>query len=346
MRSRGAWLWTVLACTSIACAFDSAGGSGGGGTSGTDDGDDDGDDDTASVADDDDDGPKTSTETDASATDDGDGTTTTPGESTGSDTDVPQGFGCPSPLPSEWIFCSDFDGGSPEGAFSEWQPDPTRMGVVEDEGLDGSSALEISHDPANVWSGRAVVYFGDSPREATMVYADDASLPEVWVRIFLRTEANWPSNGPGDLLSIDLETVDGDDIVAVARTPIYTPTLQQVLSVHAQRCFTGMDPGCGAPMSLGALPGATSVYDVSRSDTWQCIELHVGVDQGEADGIVELLVDDAQDALRDDYAFLQGFQDNGWNALQITGSWDGGPPQPLRRWIDDVVISRAPIGCG
>jgi hypothetical protein len=347
MRSRGAWLWMSLACTSLGCAFDSGGGTGGGDTRGTDDDESAGELDTASADDptvDDDDGQPTSSPTETSATDDGDGTTTMPDGTTGSDTDEPPVVGCPSPLPPEWIFCSDFDGEAPESAFSEWDPDPDRMGIVAAEGRDGSSALEIDHEPANVWSGRAGVYFGDAPHDG-IVYADDEPQQEVWVRIFLRTEADWPNVGPGDLFSVDVETDDGD-IVSVARAPIYTPTGQQVLGVHAQRCFTGPDPGCGSTMSLGSIAGATTVYDATRSDAWQCIELHVGLDRGGPNGIVELLVDDAQDAVRDDYAFLQGFDANTWNALWITGSWDGGPPQALRRWIDDVVISRAPIGCG
>lgn len=350
MRGRGAWLWMALACTSLACAFDSGGGSGGADTGDDDDDESDAGPDGA-TADDasespDDDGPATSSATDASATDGDDGSTTTPDDTTGDDTDGPPIVGCPSPLPPEWIFCNDFDGDSPEGAFSEWQPDPARMSIVPDEGLDGSRALEIDHEPGNVWSGRAGVYFGDSPRNVDTIYAEGEPMPEVWVRIFLRTEASWPSEGPGDLFSIDIEAQEEGEPVAVARTPIYTPTMQQVLSVHAQRCFTESEPGCGMPMSLGALAGSTNVYDASRADTWQCIELHVGVDDGGANGIVELLVDDAQDAMRDDYGFLQGFQENTWNAVLITGSWDGGPAVPLRRWIDDVVISRAPIGCG
>ena len=45
--------------------------------------------------------------------------------------------------------------------------------------------------------------------------------------------------------------------------------------------------------------------------------------------------------------FVEDWSDYGLNHVRHTGSWDGnGPANELRRWVDDVVISREPIGCG
>jgi len=333
----------------MACAFDSGGGDGSGDTRGTSsDADDDGETDAGSV---DDatvtataEGTETTSATDPSDTTSDDASSATTGSE--SDTDTPPEYGCPDQLPQDWIFCSDFDGDAPEAAFSAWEPGDDRMAIAAGEGLVRSSALEFRHEPGIVWSGRAAVHFGDTPRDGDTQYADEETLDEVWVRVFLRTEMGWPALGPGDLLSVDIEADDGEGTVAAVRASIYSPMIDEVLGVHPQRCFTGTDPGCGGGMSLGALEGATAVYGEPRAGEWQCIEMHVRVDDGGSNGQIELFVDEQLDAMRDDYAFVQGWSGNRWNSLQITGSWDGGPPQPLRRWIDDVVISRAPIGCG
>ena len=133
---------------------------------------------------------------------------------------------------------------------------------------------------------------------------------------------------------------------SAVRASIYSQMSDEVLIVHPERCFMGAEVGCDDnSQSLGSIDGTAPVYAGSRAGEWQCIEMHVRVDESN-DGVIELLVDGSLDAMRDDLGFVQGWDDNRWNSLQITGSWDGGPPESLRRWIDDVVISRAPIGCG
>jgi hypothetical protein len=349
MRRWGAWLRIALSCTPIACSFDSGGGDGTGDSKGSsEDAGDDGESDAASA----DDaagtmttvGTDTSSATDPSDTSDDGASTTDDG---GSDTDTPAVVGCPDPMPEDWIFCNAFDGQDASESFSEWDPNMERMAIVDADGRDGSGALQFTHEPGpSGWAGRAAVRFGDSLARGTL-YADDESFDEIWVRVFVRTESAWPDAGPGDLFGVAIETFEPPAVDAVDIS-LYTATGQQVIGVHPETCFTEDDPGCsGSPDSLGAIFGTTPVWGTTRADDWQCIELHVRLDEREADGLIELSVDGAGEAMRSDYTFVEDWSDHGWNQFRLTGSWDGnGPERPLHRWIDDVVISRAPIGCG
>lgn len=348
MRGVGEWLRNALLCVPIACAFDSGGGDGSGEPqTGSDDTDDDGESDAASA----DDatvsvtgGTDTTSATDPTATTDGDSTTTDASES---DTDTPALVGCPDELPEAWIFCNDFDAAAASDAFSEWSSTMERMSLAASEGREGSGALQFLHVPeVNAYVGHAIVRFGDTPTDGT-VYATDESFDEVYVRVFVRTESAWPDVGPGDLLGVAVEAA-GDPLEEAAEVSLYSQTIEQVIGVHPLNCFTEGEPGCdGSADTLGGFYGSTPVWGMGRADAWQCIELHVQLDDRRRGGIVELRIDDVDEAMGTDFPFVDDWSDHGWNQFRLSGSWDGNGPQPeLRRWIDDVVISREPIGCG
>ncbi|HET6581920.1 MAG TPA: hypothetical protein VFG69_00710 [Nannocystaceae bacterium] len=336
-RRIGASLWLAAS----ACSFDSSGDGGSAPGSSTSEG---------SSADDADDGAPTtsSAATSASAsaddgTDDGDDGTDSGGSDTQTDTGNPTMPGCPEPWPAEWVFCNDFDDASDAELFSNWEPSDDRLAIVAGTGLDGSGGLQFTHGAGSGWTGRATVDFADSPEETE--YRGER-LTEVYVRVYVRTQAEWPGLAAGDLLGLSVRDVPGMPFDTAVDVSVVSNSGELGLVARPNRCFTGGNPGCGMVTFLEPTEGMTPIWSSELADSWHCVELHLALEHTGGDGLVELRVDGDQDGRRGDYVFVEDWAERGWNAFRITGSWPAEPPEgPLQRWMDDLVISREPIGC-
>jgi len=322
-----------------ACGFDSSGGGMGS---------DDGEDATSAASTSADVSTAGSTES-AGPTNDAEGSSGSDPTTSATTTDDTTGgvaeVGCPEALPADWVFCSDFEAENAADAFARWEPVPERMAIVDAVGREGSRALQFTYAPGDNWAGRAIVEFGDFPDDAVM-HAPGQRFSELWVRMHMRTQADWPGLGAGDLFAVQVSTDVFEQPTSAVIVSLYTNESAATIGVHPSRCFTGPDPGCGSEDSLGAIFGTTPVWGTRRADLWQCVVVHLRLDDGGPNGVIELFVDDNPEASRQDYGFAQGWAGEGWNTLQISGSWPNGNPPPVQRWLDDVVISTAPVACG
>nr|MCH9681870.1 hypothetical protein [Deltaproteobacteria bacterium] len=97
---------------------------------------------------------------------------------------------------------------------------------------------------------------------------------------------------------------------------------------------------------LRPLVGDVPLFSSELSGKWHCVEGRIRLNTpGAADGELEFWVDDALQAGRNDLDLRGGWSEYGINAVVVENTWPGGVPAPLRRWVDDLVISTEPIGC-
>lgn len=260
------------------------------------------------------------------------------------DTGSPSVPGCPDPLPDDWVFCNDFDDANDAGLFSVWDPSGNRLAIVAGTGQGGSGGLQFTFGQGEDWTGRATVDFADSPDDTD--YADGERLTEVYVRFYLRTQVGWPGVASGDLIGLSVRDVPADPFSTAVDVSVVSNSGELGLVARPNRCFTDGNPGCGSLTYLEPTFGMTQIWSTDLADTWHCIEVHLGFEETVGDGLIEIYVDGVQDGRRADYVFVEGWDGRGWNAFRLTGSWPGAPPKgSLQRWMDDLVISRARIGC-
>lgn len=261
--------------------------------------------------------------------------------------------GCPGAPPNAWIFCEDFESlVDPAEVALDYQELDGAFTLVDDVGASGHHAMEVRYREGEEAAGRMVLSFGASPIDhgGRPSFASEESFPEIYWRIRVMTEPGWPDIGPGQLtrtLAFADETWSeavvahlrsvGDDVIMEA-VPVTCVSNDEVA------CAGFDDQGSLQP--LGPLPGQTPIYAEPQSGQWHCIEGHLALnDPGSANGVLEFWIDEVRQAGRGDLDLRGRWTDYAINALVIENYWPGGAPAPLRRWIDDVVISSERIGC-
>ena len=66
---------------------------------------------------------------------------------------------------------------------------------------------------------------------------------------------------------------------------------------------------------------------------------------GNADGVLEIWIDGALQAQSSGLNFLGSYSQYGINALYLENYWNSGPPVNESRYLDNLVVSTAPVGC-
>lgn len=260
---------------------------------------------------------------------------------------------CPEALPGAWVFCQDFETiADPHEVALDYQDGGGAFVLVDGTGASGTRSMEVAYRPGLEGSGWMVVSFGSSPIaiDGRPSYAPEAELEEVYWRLRVKTEPGWPDLGPGQLTrTVSFASNDWSEAV-VAHLRSAGPDVH--LEAVPVTCVTGTDVECAgyddeaSLESLGAMVGPTPIFSEGMSGQWHCVEGHLALNSpGAADGVLEFWIDDVLQASRGDLDLRGSWDDYAINALVIENLWPGGAPQPLRRWIDDVVISTEPIGC-
>ena len=96
---------------------------------------------------------------------------------------------------------------------------------------------------------------------------------------------------------------------------------------------------------LGSAVGKTPIFDAAHTGQWHCVEAHVRLNSaGKTDGLFEMWIDGAAEAQRTGLNFV-GSAPYGINAVYFENYWNAGSVQDQARWIDNIVVSTARIGC-
>lgn len=257
-------------------------------------------------------------------------------------------IGCPEPLPEGWVLCEDFESiPDPSSHFSEWQG----AGVdLEGPGRQSPTALSITHQAGQNWSGVARIRFGEGP-DAVNVAAPRGRFDELWVRFHSRVEEAWPTGGPGDILTLD----------GMSATPAYaTAFLARVTADQSEpfmrssafTCVFGSDLACTGSNDWDLLSfrgvgiGEAPLFSDQTAGEWSCVVLHARLNTpGQSDGLLEVLVEDTLDSRVDNVDFRSDRGDFRFNQVSLPTFMQTPEGIDMHRYIDDVVVSTASLDC-
>jgi hypothetical protein len=259
---------------------------------------------------------------------------------------------CATPKPG-WIWCDDFD---QDRLASYFEVDGAKGAFTRTAGAGngGSWAMRAHFAAGAVSVGSLKVAFGRTP-SVTFRPVDGGTVDhrELYWRVYLRNQPGWVGGG-GDKLSRMMVLATGG--------------WAQAMMAHlwsggtTSRDYLVLDPASGTDVQgnlkttvyndfpnirwLGAVRGATPLFGGSGVGTWHCVEAHVRLnDAGQSNGLFELWVDGNLDAQARNLNWLGGYSAYGLNAVFLENYWNAGSPVAQDRFLDNVIVGRAPIGC-
>ncbi|MCX4241934.1 hypothetical protein [Paraliomyxa miuraensis] len=260
---------------------------------------------------------------------------------------------CPSSQPGAWVFCEDFETiVDPSEVMLDYQDRDGAFVLVDGIGASGDRSMEVRYRTGEEGAGWMVLSFGRSPLPTLdhPTHAPDASFEEIYWRLRVKMEPDWPDVGPGQLTRT--VAFAGEDWSEAVVAHLRSASAGVALVGVPVTCVTGTEVDCSGYddqaglESLGSMIGRTPLFSASMSGQWHCVEGHLELNTpGTSDGTFEFWIDDRLEAARDDLDLRGSWTDYGINALVVENLWPGGAPAPLRRWIDDLVISTERIGC-
>jgi len=263
---------------------------------------------------------------------------------------------CDDPA-AAWIWCDDFEQDR-LGSYFEHNRADGAFDRTAGVGLDGSHGMRTRFRAGGEGAGWMHVAFGRTPQSYFQPVDDGATVHrEVWWRFHVRNQPGWTGGGGHKLTR--------------ARAFASTDTWQQALEApvwsegqEGKRDFLMLDPVSGTDEQgnllpyesgslgqparwLGAKAGVTPLFDADHVGRWYCVEVHVRLnDPGQSNGVFEFWIDDRLEARREGLNWVGSFTEYGVNTISLDNYWNGGAPQDQERYLDNFVVSRAPIGCG
>jgi hypothetical protein len=281
---------------------------------------------------------------------------TTTGASTGeTDTSGSTGDvddGCPETLPDGWLYCQDFEFlGDPFTEFDPYFSDATNFEVDVAAARSGTRSLRIRYTAiGDNWSGEAAIRFGDAENGGP-IHAPGDPIDEVWVRLIVRTQDEWPGGGFGEVLAV--EALEGPSGARVASVSVDVQPGGDVASAEARTCIAaGPTLECDGVQDwmtdtfLVTASGTTDVATTEAGPQWHCLVVHVALNTlGNADGVATLTVDGNEDVALSDLDLRGDWDQTGLNSVNIATAWPGGATAIVERYVDDLVISTAPLAC-
>jgi hypothetical protein len=256
----------------------------------------------------------------------------------------------------EWIFCDDFETDRLRQYFEYTHPDSS-FERADSVGVLGSAGMRVHFRKGQVDAGSLKVAFGRTP-SSYMRAADSGGTAyrEIYWRMYVRNDSAWTGGG-GDKLSRALSLASESWAEAMGAPVWSSGAALPGANYLAIDPFSGTDTNGTLRTTtyndfphlrwLGAVRGATPIFDQSHVGRWYCVEAHVRLnDAGQHNGTFELWIDDWLEARRGDLNWVGQFAGYGLNAVFFENYWNAGSPVAQNRYIDNLVISTRRIGCG
>jgi hypothetical protein len=253
---------------------------------------------------------------------------------------------CPSPLPSSWIFCDDFESaGAVADRYFEYDDNGGDFVPVSSEAHSGSHSMQVSWQQGEVGAGALHVTFGRNPLGS--VVRPDEDFGEIYWRVYLLNQPGWV--GSPDKLTRATAFAAADWSQAMIA---HLWSSGDVLMGDPASCVSGSTVQCVgyndfAHLSwLGQMPGVTPLFATEAAGVWRCVEGHVRLNTpGASDGVFEFWIDGQLEAARSDLDWRGSWQDYGINAAFFENYWNAGSPVEQKRYFDDIAIAVEPLGC-
>ncbi len=255
---------------------------------------------------------------------------------------------------TEWIFCDDFEANRLSKYF-EYDSAQGSFVRLSGSGVGGSYGMRAHFDKGQTGAGSIKLAIGKTP-SSYFRPADQGTTAyrEVYWRMYVKNEAGW-SGGGGDKLS-RAQSIANDSWAQAMIAPVWSG------GDAATRDYLMIDPATGTDASgkllttkyndfdnqryLGYIKGSLPLFDASHVGSWYCVEARVKLnDAGKTNGVFELWINDQKQASRTDLNWVGSYSAYGINTIFFENFWNAGSPKSQSRFIDNIVVSNARIGC-
>ena len=265
---------------------------------------------------------------------------------------APRAAGCSAPRP-EWIWCDDFEVDR-AGSYFEYDSAGGRFVRFAGVGRDSSYGMRVRYEAGITNSGHLSLAMGRTPDRYFRPVDDGLRVHrEIYWRVYLRLQPGWRGGGGYKLSRAIVFATPGWAEAAIAHVWSGRPGQGNTLLLDPA---SGTDPAGTLRTTryndfanlrwIGLTRGRAPIFDPVRAGRWVCIEAHARLnDPGMANGVLELWIDGQADARRADLNFLGRYAAYGFNALNLENWWNDGAPRTQERYLDDLVVSRARVGC-
>lgn len=261
---------------------------------------------------------------------------------------------------SAWIFCDDFESGTPVAdRYFEYNDDEGDFVPVEGEGWAGGTALRTVFQAGEVGAGDIKKSIGRTPDSYIGRNAEqpDRNFSEIYWRVDVRLEDGWTGGGGHKLTRATTLASDrwAQGFIAHLWSGGEAPSHEHLVMDPA----SGIDPEGNLVTSgyndfdnlrwLGSKRGGSPLFNAEGVGRWHSIEAHVKLNTpGESDGVFEFWVDGEMQAGSYDLNWHGDWNEDpdhyGINAIFFENYWNGGAPATQSRYFDNIIISTERIG--
>jgi Big-like domain-containing protein len=261
---------------------------------------------------------------------------------------------CDTPQ-AAWLFCDDFESNR-KAQYFEYDTAGGNFVRAPAVGVNGSTGMRVRYVAGGGSSfGSLKVAVGRTPSSYFHpVDAGTATYRELYWRVYVRNQPGWVGGG-GDKLTRAISLVNANWAEA-AFAHVWSGSKASTWN------YLVLDPASGTDAAgnvvttqyndfanmrwLGAVQSATPIFDAAHVGQWYCVELHARLnDPGVSNGLFELSINGHLEAQASSLNWVGRYTTYGLNAVLVENFWNASAPVTEERYIDNFVVSTAPIGC-
>lgn len=239
------------------------------------------------------------------------------------------------------IWYDDFDG--PPKKYGEGS-----IRIEQEETFGGTGqSFEHFYDKGSRGSGGCKVFFGDSPTGSPVIQKGKR-FEDVYWRVYVKHQYGWTGGGP-DKLSRATSMVSSNwaqAMIAHVWSSGQSLTLDPASGVRGANIVTTKYNDFDNLRWLGNKPVSNfKIHSTEEAGWWVCVESRAKINSpGQRDGSNQLWLDGRLEAERKNLDWMGSYTKHAINAVFLEAYWNNGSPVAQYRWLDNYVISSAPIG--
>ena len=262
---------------------------------------------------------------------------------------------CSNPQ-AAWIWCDDFETNQLSSYF-EYDNSGGDFVPMSGLGVNGSTGMRVIYHPGQASAGSIKLAFGSTPSSYfKAVDAGTANYREIYWRIYVKNQVGWTGGGADKLSRATIFAGSNWSQAAIGH-------IWSGASPGPDQDYLFLDPASGTDTAgnlktttyndfanlrwLGATKETTPLFNSSNVGQWHCVEAHMKLNTpNQFDGVFELSVDGNLDAKKVGLNWVGSYNTFGINAVFFENYWNETSPVTQQRYIDNIVVSTQPIGCG
>ena len=253
------------------------------------------------------------------------------------------------------IFCDDFETDKLSSYF-EYDNDGGDFVRVGGVGVDSSTAMRGIFKPGQPAAGGFKLAFGKTPDPYfKAVDAGTANYREIFWRIYVKNQSGWISSGNNEKFTRAIvfansnwaEAAIGHLWSGSSGSSVYHLLLDPASGTDTAGNLVTTQYNDFANLTwLGAVSGATPIFDSNHVGQWYCVEAHMKLnDAGQSNGVFEFWVNGNLDAQKTGMNWLGSYNSYGINAVFFENYANTPVPVQEERYFDNIAVSTQRIGC-